>query len=173
MNIFANELGRLAQGICDIVGTDTIDLIPFSEVPEGEAVTYGRIICMFCPQKDEPNQTHLTVGGNLLVALYDVSTPTADLTTAKLLFNSVISTPSARCVTLDLDIFYLKIPLPQPRCMRMQPSLLPEESVEKYNFQSIVHKGWVYFCIERGMYGLPEAGLLANELLKKCLIKIG
>ena len=133
----------------------------------------GRIVCIFRPQKDEPNQTRLTVGGNLLVALYDVSTPTADLTTAKLLFNSVISTPSARCVTLDLNNFYLKIPLPQPRYMRMQLSLFLEEIDEKYNLWSIAHKGWVYFRIKRGMYGLPESGLLANELLKKRLIQYG
>ena len=55
----------------------------------------------------------------------------------------------------------------------MQPSLLPEESVEKYNLQSIAHKGWVYFRIKHGMYGLQEAGLLANEILKKRLIKSG
>ena len=124
MKSFANELGRLAQGIRDIAGTDTINFIPFSEVPKGEAVTYGRIVCMFRPQKDEPNRTRLTVGGNLLVALYDISTPTADLTTAKLLFNSVISTPGARFVTLDLRNFYLKTPLP-PRgdCRKVQPSV--------------------------------------------------
>ncbi|KAL7525892.1 hypothetical protein ACHAXR_001206, partial [Thalassiosira sp. AJA248-18] len=106
MHGFANELGRLAQGIRDIPGTDTIDLIPFSEVPKNEAVTYGRIVCMYRLQKSEPNRCRLTVGGNLLVALYDVSTPTADLVTSKLLFNSVISTPGARFLTFDLKNFY-------------------------------------------------------------------
>ena len=173
MKSFANELGRLAQGIRNIPGTDTIDFISFADVPESEAVTYGRIVCMFRPQKEEPNRTRLTVGGNLLVALYDVSTPTADLTTAKLLFNSVISTPGARFVTLDLKNFYLKTPLPQPRYMRMPLDLLPDEIVQKYNLLAIAHKGWVYIRIKRGMYGLPEAGLLANELLKKRLIKSG
>ena len=134
MTSFANELGRLAQGIRDIPGTDTIDFIPFSEVPEGETVTYGRIVCTFRPQKDEPNRTRLTVGGNLLVALYDVSTPTVDLITAKLLFNSVISTPGARFVTLDLKNFYLKTPLPQPRYMHMQLSLLPDKIVKNTTF---------------------------------------
>ena len=173
MTSFANELGRLAQGIRNIPGTDTIDFISFSDVPEGETVTYGRIVCTFRPQKDEPNRTRLTVGGNLLVALYDVSTPTADLTTAKLLFNSVISTPGARFITLDLKNFYLKTPLPQPRYMRMPLTLLPDEIVKKYNLLSIAHNGWVYIRIKRGMYGLPEAGLLANELLKERLIKSG
>ena len=30
----ANELGRLAQGIRDVNGTDTVDFIPFSEIPQ-------------------------------------------------------------------------------------------------------------------------------------------
>ena len=54
MHGFANELGRLSQGIRDIPGTDTIDFIPFSEVPKNEAVTYGRIVCMYRPQKANP-----------------------------------------------------------------------------------------------------------------------
>jgi hypothetical protein len=173
MKSFANELGRLAQGIRDIPGTDTIDFIPFSDVPKGEAVTYGRIVCMYRPQKDEPNRTRLTVGGNLLVCLYDVSAPTSDLTTSKLLFNSVISTPGARFITFDLKNFYLKTPLPTARYMRMKLDILPEEIIEKYNLRAIAHNGWVYFKIKRGMYGLPEAGILANKLLKKRLLKSG
>ena len=96
MKRFANDLGQLAQGIRDIPGTDTINFIPFAEVPKGETVTYGRIVCTFRPRKDEKEQTRLTVGGNLIVCLFDVSAPTVALTTAELLFNSVISTPGAR-----------------------------------------------------------------------------
>ena len=167
MHSFANKLGRLAQGIRDIPGTDTVDFIPFSDIPKGQAVTCGRIVCTFRPQKDEPNRTRLTVGGNLLVALYDVSTPTSDLTTAKLLFNSVISTPGARFVTLDLKNFYLNTPLPTARCMRMNIDILPDEIIQHYNLRSIAHNNWVYFRIKKGMCGLPEAGILANKLLKK------
>ena len=37
---------------------------------------------------------------------------TADLTTAKCLFNSVISTPNGRFMTVDLSDFYLESHLP-------------------------------------------------------------
>ena len=90
MKSFANELGRLAQGIRDIDETDTIDFIPYVDVPKDQTVTYGQIVCTYRPQKDEKHRTRLTVGGNLIVCLCDVSAPTSDLTTAKLLFNSVI-----------------------------------------------------------------------------------
>ena len=95
------------------------------------------------------------------------------MTTAKLLFNSVISTPGARFLTLDLKNFYLKTPLPTARYMKMKLDILPEEIIAKYNLRNIVHNGWVYIKIKRGMYGLPEAGILANKLLKKRLEKKG
>eukprot|EP00957_Ditylum_brightwellii_P145575 11084293-Ditylum_brightwellii.AAC.1 len=46
-------------------------------------------------QKANPNRTRLTVGGDCVGYPFDVSTPTADLVTAKILMNSVISTEGA------------------------------------------------------------------------------
>ena len=93
MKKFANELGRLAQSICDVPVTDTIDFITNSDVPFGITVTYGHIFCTYRPQKAENHRTHITVGDNMFICLYDVSAPTSDMTTEKCLFNSVISTP--------------------------------------------------------------------------------
>lgn len=164
---------RLAQGIRDIPGTNTITFILFDNVPHGEVVTYSRIVVFYRPQKEEKERTRLTVGGNLIACLYDVRSPTAALITAKLLFNSVISTPGARFVTFDLKNFYLGTPLPVARYMRMKLDILPEDIINKYDLRKIAHNGWVYICINKGMYGLPEAGILANKLLKKCLDKHG
>ena len=47
MKSFPNELGRLAQGIRDVPGTDTIDFIPHADVPVGTTVTYGLIVCTY------------------------------------------------------------------------------------------------------------------------------
>ena len=69
MKSFANELGRLAQGIRDIPGTNTINFIKFDDVPKGETVTYGHIVCTYRLQKDEKERTRLTVGGNLVICL--------------------------------------------------------------------------------------------------------
>ena len=46
---FANKLGWLAQGICDVPGTDTIDFIPHIDVPVGTTVTYWKIVCTYRP----------------------------------------------------------------------------------------------------------------------------
>ena len=60
---FANEVGCLVQGICDVKGTNTIHLILHRSVPPGCTITYGHIVVDYQPQKQEPNQTQLTVGG--------------------------------------------------------------------------------------------------------------
>jgi len=49
---FANELGRLAQGIRDVKGTNAIKFIRQSQLPEGRKVTYGRLVCDHRPQKE-------------------------------------------------------------------------------------------------------------------------
>jgi hypothetical protein len=109
---FANELGHLAQGVSNRVqGTDTIFFVPFSAIPTDRTVTYGRLVCDYRPQKSEPERTRLTVGGNLITYPYDVSTDTSDLTTAKLVINSTISTPGARHMLIDIKNYYLGTPL--------------------------------------------------------------
>jgi hypothetical protein len=49
----ANEFGRLAQGIRDIKGTDTITFIHKSKIPKGCRATYPRYVCDIRPQKSE------------------------------------------------------------------------------------------------------------------------
>jgi hypothetical protein len=61
---FANELGRLFQGICKNKGTKTCFFIKKLDILKGSTYTYGRIVCNYCPQKNEPHRTCLTIGGN-------------------------------------------------------------------------------------------------------------
>ena len=73
-------------------GTNAIFLIPKYKVPAGRkvTVTYRRIVTDLILHKAETHRTRLTVGGNLINFLGDIKTPTADLITAKLIFNSVL-----------------------------------------------------------------------------------
>ena len=49
--------------------------------------------------------------------------------------------------------------------MQLPLDLIPEEISLKYNLHSITENVWVYTKIQKGMYGLPQAGLLANKLV--------
>ena len=52
--------------------------------------------------------------------------------------------------------------------MKLKLSDLPKDFVTLYNLVSKVDKnGSVYLKIRRGMYGLPQAGILAQQFLEK------
>ena len=55
----------------------------------------------------------------------------------------------------------------RPEYMRLPIKIIPQEIINKYNLNDIVEDGWVYVKIVKGMYGLLQAGKIANNLLKK------
>jgi hypothetical protein len=57
--------------------------------------------------------------------------------------------------------------------MKMLLSRFPEEIIQKYNLNALAVDGWVYIEIRKGMYGLKQAGLLANQLLQTRLEPFG
>ena len=171
----ANEIGRLAQGIREFKGTNTIHFIPKSDIPADrwKDVTYARIVVGYKPDKLEKNRTRITVGGDRITSLIDCGTPTADVPIIKLLWNSTLSTPGAKFFTMDISNFYLGTPMKRPEFMKMPLSIMPQEIIEKYNLLDIAKDGWVYIKIVRGMYGLPQAGIIANDLLQARLKEAG
>jgi hypothetical protein len=174
----ANEFGRLAQGVGGrIEGTDTIFFIYKHEVPSDrfKDVTYGSFLCTVRPQKvDEPNRTRLTIGGDRINYPFEVGTPTADMLLAKILWNSIISTKGARFMTIDIKNFYLMTPLKRPEYFRLKLSDIPQEIIDEYKLkEKATPDGWVYIKVCRGMYGLPQGGLIAQEQLEKRLNEHG
>ena len=93
------ELGRLSQGYKDHTeGTNTLFFMnknAIRNIPKDRTVTYAHIVVDYRPQKVNPYRVRVTVGGNLLNVPGDLSTRTAEMTTSKLLFNSIISTDEA------------------------------------------------------------------------------
>ncbi len=56
--------------------------------------------------------------------------------------------------------------------MQIKISDIPEEIIEEYNLREIVTEdGYVCCKIRKGMYGLPQAGIIAQELLIETLAK--
>ena len=130
--------------------------------------------CTVRPEKVEPNQTRFTVGGDRIIYSGEVATPTADMLVAKMLFNSVISTKDTRFMTMDISKFYLMTPLHRPEFIRVKLNDIPNEVINKYKLREKATKnGSIDIRAKRGMYGLPQAGLIANRLLEKRLNKHG
>ena len=63
------------------------------------------------------------------------TTRTADLTTSKILWNSVISTDDARFAALDVGNFYLETPLERYEYMQLPLKHFPEHTIDQYNLQ--------------------------------------
>ena len=96
------------------------------------------------------------------------------MTFAKILFNSVVSTPNVRMVAMDVKDFYLNTVVKIFEYMRILLALISPEIVTQYNLEALVHtSGYIYIEIRKGMYGLPQAGLLAYQKLTKHLAKAG
>ena len=56
----------------------------------------------------------------------------------------------------------------------MHLSDFPKDVIEQYNLTKLANKdGMVFVEIRKGMYGLPQAGLIAQELLEQRLNKHG
>ena len=75
-------------------------------------------------------------------------------------------------MTIDISNFYLNTPMKRYKYLLLKLSDIPEEIIQLYNLCNKATKnGRVYAEIRKGMYGLPQDGLLAQELLEKCLGK--
>ena len=132
-NSFANETGQLSQrfGTRMPYGTNTNLFIPKDKVSAGITLTYGRIVAEIRPKKSDTHRTRLTVGGNLLNFPGDVTTPTSDLITANLIFNSVLSTKKTKFMLADIANFYINNPMNRYEYMKLPLDIIPEEIIQK------------------------------------------
>jgi len=77
-------------------------------------------------------------------------------------------------MTLDIKDFYLMTPMKRYKYFRMKLDLFPQDTIDKYNLASKVDQNGNVHCeVQRGMYGLPQAGIIAQELLEERLQKAG
>jgi hypothetical protein len=71
-------------------------------------------------RKERPIPYPYHDGGDLINYPGDCGTPTADLLTVKLMFNSIISTSNAKFMTINIKDFYLMTPMDRFEYFRMK-----------------------------------------------------
>ena len=77
-------------------------------------------------------------------------------------------------LTADINHFYMKNHLPEPEYLKLHISVIPDEIIAAYNLQTLQYeKGWCYIKISKGMYGLKQAGIIANQELQKHMSAYG
>ena len=102
----------------------------------------------------------------------DVGTPTADLLTAKLLINSIISTTGAERFTMDIKNFHLNTPMARREYLHLKLSDMPYGVIKEYGIRKkATTDGYVYVAVSKGMYRFPHARIIAQQLLEERLGK--
>jgi hypothetical protein len=82
-----------------------------------------------------------------------------------MLFNSTISTPGEKFLVIDIKNFYRNPLLERYEYMVVLMASFPQEVIDENGLDKLAVDGKVYIEIHKGMYGLPQVGILANELL--------
>ena len=127
--------------------TNTMFFVNKKAVPvdRWREVTYGQIVVYYRPDKNDPYRTRLTVGEDIVNYPVDCVTPTVELTTVKLLLNSIVSTLNAKFMKIDIKYFYLNTPMARSKYMRLKLSDLLEIVVQQYKLaENPTRSGYVY-----------------------------
>ena len=65
----------------------------------------------------------------------------------------------------EIKNFYLGTPLDRPKYARIHLKDTSQEFISEHNLTTYARDSWAYFRICKGVYGLPQAGKLSNNLL--------
>ncbi len=114
---FGKDFGGMAQGDNKTgqKGTNAMFVMTHDEIvhtyQEKKFFTFANPVDNYHPQKNNPNQIRITAMGNLITCNGKLSVCTADINAEKLHWNSVVSTPNARYMCLDIKTFISLLPL--------------------------------------------------------------
>ena len=122
------------------------------------------MVCDHWSLKQELLRVRLTVGGDRLSYSSDAGSPAVTLLKAKLLFNSTISdSDKGACFMAgDLKDFFLATSMEDSEYMHIHLKYFFDDIRKEYDIDSkIASDGYIYVCINKGMYGLKQAAILA------------
>jgi hypothetical protein len=114
------------------------------------------------------------MGGDRVHNPGNAGTPTTNLLTVKILINSIISTAGAKFMTMDIKDFYLNNPMARYEYMQLRIADMPDNVIKHYNLRDkATPDGNIYCEIQKGMYGVPQVGIIAQQILEERLRKQG
>ena len=119
----------------------------------------------------------MTVGGDKLEYSNDTASPTATLLDTKLILNSTISDHKkygSKFCSIDIKDFFLQTTLDTPEYIRIHKKYFTQEFLQAYKMNHLpASDGYVYCEINKGMYGLKQAAILAYQQLVRRLARHG
>ena len=168
------EYGNIFQGSEFSEGKNVCHWIRKEDIPKGKQITYPRTVVDYRPEKDDPNRTRITAGGDKLEYEGETAVNSADYTTIKCHWNSVLSSPGYKYATMDAGNMYLETDLPRSRYVHFKLKQIPISIQQRYSLQDYVDRqGYVYARIDKAWYGLKESGKLAGDDIRAHLAEYG
>jgi hypothetical protein len=125
-----------------------------------------------CKTKIKEGKLHYrvrgTFGGNKRTGYTGVTASyQASMTTIKMLLNKTVSDANSKWMTMDISDMYLHTTLPddQWEYMVMNINDIPPEIIDTYHLKDFLAPGdtKVYFEVVKALYGMKQAGYLANR----------
>jgi len=180
----STELDKLLDGKTTAEGNTTAVMTPIqpSDLPQGRKVAYynPQVKLKILIDGMVQRRCRGTYGGNVSDYTGDKSAVVADIATVKLLLNKVVSSRGEYKLTVaDLKDFYLGSDLGERKeFMFIRNDQLPEDIIERHKLDSFLHMrptfghGVLVRC-DKTIYGLPQAGLIAQKRLNKLLAEHG
>jgi hypothetical protein len=75
-------------------------------------------------------------------------------------------------MTLDIKDFYLNTPMAHYKYMQLRIANMPDNVIKHYKLTNLATPdGYIYCEIQKGMYGLPQAEIIVQQLLDERLQK--
>ena len=156
---FAEELDRL------FFTTKSISWVRTGHLPAGRKASYANIVGAVKYTPTPQFRVRIAYGGDQSDFDGPRSSATVDIPTVKCLLNSIVSDDDADFMTVDVKDFYINTILPRPEFMWMPLRLIPIEYRPKLGMEFLAEDSRILLQVDKALYGLPQAGLLAQTEL--------
>ena len=113
-------------------------------------------------------RTRGTAGGDRIDYPGAIASKSASMELFKCIVNSAVS-DDATLTTMDIKDFYLNTTLTRPEFLKIHRKQISDAIMDKYNLHQFQVGDYVHVRVDKGMYGLKQAGLLSHERLVKHL----
>jgi uncharacterized membrane protein YgcG len=160
-----NEVRKL------ITTTETMEPIHKCDIPadrRGDITYYNRVPKEKIKEGALHRRVRGTAGGDRINYPGPVTARTASLEVVRALWNSTLADEADIC-TADITDYYLGTPMERKEYLRMTRKQLGAIIIAEYDLEQYIINDIMHFQINKGMYGLPQAGLLAQQRLVKHL----
>ena len=130
-----------------------------------------KFVCDYWPFKSDQSRISLVVGRDKLDNALDDGSSIASMQENKLLVISVISDEKEgdQFISCDMKDLYICTTMDTSEYMWIPYKYFPKDIQIQFNLKEKVSRGFIFVKIKRGMYGLKQAAIIANEQLVKHL----